>query len=171
MRVNSTRIHVITGARPVRYPAWILILLITLSSPSLRTYAADSGHRAQYVGGTLNSVSRSGGHLDITNDHFFTFRADKTTVQVPYERVVLLEYGQSVNRRYIMAVMISPVFLLSKKRRHYLTVGYTDELGQQQAMVLRVDKSHIRAVLVSLEVKTGRKVQFQDEEARKAGKG
>jgi len=29
----------------------------------------------------------------------------------------------------------------------------------------------VRAVLVSLEAKTGRKIEFQDEEARKAGKG
>jgi hypothetical protein len=60
---------------------------------------------------------------------------------------------------------------LSKKRQHFLTIGYTDDLGRQQALVFKVDKAHIRAVLVSLEAKTGRRVQFQDPEARKAGKG
>jgi hypothetical protein len=70
-----------------------------------------------------------------------------------------------------MAVIVSPMFLLSKKRSHFLTLGYTDEEGRQQAMVFRVDKNDIRSVLVSLEARTGRKVQFQDEEARKAGKG
>jgi hypothetical protein len=34
-----------------------------------------------------------------------------------------------------------------------------------------VDKGDIRSVLVSLEARTGRKVQYQDDEARKAGKG
>jgi hypothetical protein len=34
-----------------------------------------------------------------------------------------------------------------------------------------VDKGGVRAVLVSLEARTGRKVTFMDEEARKAGKG
>ena len=38
-------------------------------------------------------------------------------------------------------------------------------------MIFKVDKGDIRAMLVSLETRTGRKVQFQDEEARKAGKG
>jgi hypothetical protein len=38
-------------------------------------------------------------------------------------------------------------------------------------MVFEVPKGAIRSVLVSLEAKTGRKVEFQDEEARKAGKG
>ena len=69
-----------------------------------------------------------------------------------------------------MAVVISPVFLLSKSRRHFLTVGYTDEQGQQQAMVFRVDKNSIRATLVALEARTGLKIQYQDQEARKAGK-
>jgi hypothetical protein len=37
------------------------------------------------------------------------------TVQVPYERVNLLEYGQKVDRRLAMAIVISPMFMLSKK--------------------------------------------------------
>jgi hypothetical protein len=70
-----------------------------------------------------------------------------------------------------MAIVVSPMFLLSKSRRHFLTVGYTDEQGNQQALIFRVDKGDIRSVLVSLEARTGRKVQYQDDEARKAGKG
>jgi hypothetical protein len=38
-------------------------------------------------------------------------------------------------------------------------------------MVFRVNKGDIRIILASLEARTGRKVEFQDEEARKAGKG
>jgi hypothetical protein len=37
--------------------------------------------------------------------------------------------------------------------------------------VFRVDKSDIRATLVSLEARTGLRVEYQDPEARKAGKG
>ena len=37
-------------------------------------------------------------------------------------------------------------------------------------MVFRVDKNGIRATLVGLEARTGLKVQYQDEQARKAGK-
>jgi hypothetical protein len=37
--------------------------------------------------------------------------------------------------------------------------------------VFRVDKNAIRATLVSLEARTGVKIQYQDEEARKAGRG
>jgi hypothetical protein len=38
-------------------------------------------------------------------------------------------------------------------------------------MIFRVNKDDIRAMLVSLEARTGRKVEFQDDDARKAGKG
>ena len=38
-------------------------------------------------------------------------------------------------------------------------------------MVLRIDKGDIRMVLASLEARTGRRVEYQDDEARKSGKG
>ena len=50
-------------------------------------------------------------------------------------------------------------------------VGYTREDGKQQAPVFRVGTGDIRATLVSLEARTGLKIQYQDSEARKAGKG
>jgi len=74
-------------------------------------------------------------------------------------------------RRLLAAVVISPIFLLGKSRKHFLTVGYMDEEGKQQALIFRVDKNGIRTALVSLEARTGLKIQYQDEEARKAGKG
>ena len=76
-----------------------------------------------------------------------------------------------VNRRYVEAVLISPIFLVAKKRTHFLTIGYVDSEGRQQAMVLEVGKQEIRPLLVSLEARTGRQVDYQDEEARKAGRG
>jgi hypothetical protein len=38
-------------------------------------------------------------------------------------------------------------------------------------LIFRVEKADVRGVLVSLEARTGRKITFQDDEARKAGKG
>jgi hypothetical protein len=139
---------------------------------ALMMTAADGGGRVAYIGGTLQVLAdKSEGALDTTHDQYLFFRTRELTIQVPYERVNLLEYGQKVDRRLLMAIVISPMFMLSKKRAHFLTVGYSDEAGRQQAMIFRVDKNDIRALLVSLEARTGRKVTFQDEEARKAGKG
>jgi hypothetical protein len=63
------------------------------------------------------------------------------------------------------------VFLIAKTRKHFLTVGFTDDQGRQQAMVFQVGKNEVRTMLVVLEAKTGRRVEFQDDDARRAGKG
>ncbi len=126
----------------------------------------------EYVGGTLPVLaSGAGGSMDLSDARYFAFYAKSTEVRVPYDRINLLEYGQKVDRRLLMAIVISPIFLLAKTRKHFLTVGYTDDEGRQQAMVFRIDKNGIRAALVGLEARTGQKVQYQDPEARKAGKG
>jgi hypothetical protein len=134
--------------------------------------AAGSGSRAEYAGGTILQIPQGcSGNIQAVDERFFVFYAKKARWRVPYDRINLIEYGQKVDRRYVAAVLVSPLFLLSKKRAHFLTVGYSDEDGRQQAMIFRVDKNDIRAILVSLEARTGRKVEFQDDEARKAGKG
>jgi hypothetical protein len=49
-------------------------------------------------------------------------------------------------------------------------VGFEVEDGRQQVLLFRVEKDDVRALLVGLEARTGRKVSYQDDEARKAGK-
>jgi hypothetical protein len=123
-----------------------------------------------FVGGTTAVVPPgTPGRIDLTDDRYLAFYARKARIRVPYDSVNLLEYGQQVDRRLALALTVSPVFLLSKSRRHFLTVGYIDEHGVQQALVFRVDKNAIRAALVALEARTGRLVRYQDQEARKAG--
>jgi hypothetical protein len=141
------------------------LLLLALSAK------AEEGAEATYVGGTAPGIDGKSGRLVTTDEVFMEFRCKGKEVYIEYEKVNLVEYGQNVSRRVAMAVIISPLFLLSKKRQHFLTVGYGDKQGKQHALVFKVDKKKIRAVLVALEARTGLKVQFQDEEARKAGKG
>jgi hypothetical protein len=135
--------------------------------------------RAQYAGGTSSQLTIGlTGRVEVSDEDYFAFYSNKTQVRVPYDRINLIEYGQTVSRRVALAIAMSialpgigPLLLLSKSRKHFLTVGYTAEDGKQQALVFRVDKGGIRATLVSLEARTGLKVEYQDEEARKAGKG
>lgn len=134
--------------------------------------AGGSGSRASYVGGTVAVLTpRTEGVIQTTGEESLLFYTKRTTIEVPYERINLLEYGQKASRRFALAIVVSPLLLLSKRRKHYLTVGYTDDEGHQQAIVFQLDKNHVRAVLASLEAKTGQKIQYQDNEARKAGKG
>jgi hypothetical protein len=134
--------------------------------------AGGKGGRAEYVGGTISQIPEGcNGSVTAVDEQFFVFASGKAKWRVPYEKINLIEYGQKVDRRYVAAVLVSPLFLLAKKRTHFLTVGYTDDENRQQALVFRVNKDDIRMMLVSLEARTGRKVEFQDDDARKAGKG
>src|SRR5271154_2155539 len=134
--------------------------------------ARGLGSRAEYVGGTITQIPAGcQGNVQAVDAQFFVFYSGKASWRVPYDKINLVEYGQKVSRRYIAALLISPLFLFATKRQHFLTVGYSDQDDQQQAMIFKVGKDDIRVMLVSLEARTGRKVEFQDEDARKSGKG
>ena len=149
-----------------------LVVVFAISGPALPATAAEPGVKAELVGGTVAGIpAKSNARLDLTGKDVLSLRIGSTEVKVPYQKVNTLEYGQNVSRRYAAAVLISPVLLLSKARRHFVTIGYEDADGRQQALVFRVGKGDIRGVLTGLEARTGRRVEYQDDEARKAGKG
>ena len=125
--------------------------------------------RVEYIGGTAPQlVAGTQGSLALADDRYLAVYAGKTQMRVAYDHVDLVEYGQQVDRRLALALVISPVFLLSKSRKHFLTIGYSGEDGKHQALVFRVDKQSIRPMLAALEARTGLKIQYQDEQARKA---
>lgn len=147
----------------------IRIWLLLLSGMALT--AAEPGVRAQFIGGTLAGVAaKSSARLDLSGPEALVFRCGKTELNIAYQKINTLEYGQTVGRRYAAAILISPLLLLSKSRKHFVTIGYTDAEGRQQALVFRVEKGDIRAALAGLEARTGRRVEYQDDEARKSGK-
>ena len=164
--------------------AFALSLAIFIEAPIVLATASTG---ATYYGGTITAFDGAKdpveGKIDTANEKALTFYATEKqftgrSFSIPYDRVLDLEYGQKAGRRVGTAIATTVLFgpiglvsLLSKKRKHFLTVGYTDEEGHQQALVFQVSKGSVRSMLVSLEAKTGRKVEFQDEEARKAGKG
>lgn len=147
------------------------MIRIFLLLAALAATAAQPGVHAQFVGGTLAGIHpKASARLDLSDPETLVLKYPAGEVRVPYPRINTVEYGQTVSRRYAAAVVISPVLLLSKSRRHFVTLGYTDAEGRQQAMVVRIDKGDIRAVLTGLEARTGRRVEYQDDEARKTGR-
>ena len=145
-------------------------ILLFFASTIIAT--AANGGRVEYIGGTVAEFSSgTGGRLEATDPARMVFVTKRHNLDVPYRQINLIEYGQKADRRILAAVLISPIFLLSKKRDHFLTIGYADPQGHQQALVLKVEKRDLRSVLASLEARTGLRVTFQDNEARKAAWG
>jgi hypothetical protein len=149
-----------------------LCLIMLLMAGAAAATAGEIGGKAQCVGGTIETLADGPkGLIATTNDQYFVFKTKKARYAVKWDRINLLEYGQRVGRRYALAVIVSPLLVMSKSRKHYLTIGFSDEQGGQQALIFQVVKEDIRSLLVSLEARTNMPVEYQDDEARRAGKG
>jgi hypothetical protein len=128
--------------------------------------------RAAYVAGTESQVGEgTEGSPSTGNEKEFVFEYESGQLIIPYDQINDLEYGQQAGRRVGLAVATGGLFALSKKRTHFLTIGWKDEKGKQHAAVFELGKSIVRDTIVKLEAKTGRKVDYQDNAARKSGMG
>jgi hypothetical protein len=133
------------------------------------TLAAVPSDMAMYVGGTVpNLKEKTEGRLSTSDAAALTFQGKfDAPVSIPYDAISSLEYGQKAGRRVGMAILVSPLALFSKKRKHYLTVTYADAAKREQAAVFELGKDIVRTTLTVLQVRTGKDVEPQDNEACK----
>lgn len=133
---------------------------------------AVGGDKAAYVGGTENQIKdNSEGVASVKDDTNFTFKSDHGSLKIPWTQVDDIEYGQKAGRRVGVAIMVTPLALFSKKRKHFLTVGWKDDQDKQHVAILELGKNIVRVTLATMEARTGKKVDYQDDEARKSGLG
>jgi hypothetical protein len=152
-----------------RVIAFLLTCIFALQSVAFAGLGSD---KTAYIGGTENQIKDGAeGQSSAKDDKNFVFEYKGGKLAIPYDQVNDLEYGQKAGRRLGLALTISPWLLLSHKRKHFLTVGWKDEQDKQHAAVFELGKSIIRTTIATLEARTGKKVEYQDDEARKSGLG
>ena len=123
---------------------------------------------AQYVGGTVAAIpEKAEGKLELGESEAKFSWGKGQSVSIPYKLIESIEYGQKAGRRVGMAIAVSPVALFSKKRKHFLTVSYVDASGNKQGAVFELGKDIVRTSLVTLETRSGKKVEYESEEAKK----
>lgn len=145
------------------------LALACASAPGLR--AGQAGAHAELIGSTVPELAQKCDvRINLMGEQEALVITRQLTLRVRYDSVNTVEYGQHVGRRYVEAVLISPLVLLAKSRKHFVTLGYTDANGRQQALVFQVSKGDVRALLAELEAKTGRRIEYTDNDAR-AGRG
>ncbi|MGH9429396.1 MAG: hypothetical protein ACRD2L_24185, partial [Terriglobia bacterium] len=106
----------------------ILIWLLEGALP-----AKVTGEEVMYVGGTIaNLPEATEGRVDTKSEDKFSFTSDKGGFEIPYKSITSLEYGQKAGRRVGVAIVITVWALFSKKRKHFLTIGYSDKDGKPQ---------------------------------------
>ena len=149
----------------------VIVLLIAIMCEAT-AHAGLGSKKTQYIGGTISQLKDGVEGVSSTkdeNDFIFEYKGGRFAL--PYKNVTGIEYGQKAGRRVAVAILVTPLALFSKKRKHYLTLEYLDSAGKQQAGVFELGKDVIRVTLTSLEARTGKQIEYQDESARKAGRG
>ena len=150
----------------------IATLLLCLLAIEPLAFAGIGSDVTMYVGGTENQIKGGAeGKSSERDEKNFIFYYKGGSLTIPYDQVNDLEYGQKAGRRLGVAIMVTPLALFSKKRKHFLTVGWKDEQDKQHAAVFELGKGIVRTTIVTLEARTGRKVEYEDDEARKSGMG
>ena len=148
----------------------LLVFSISTNAASSPLQAGVPARKANYRGGTISRLEDSeDGDLSLASADQLVFDGGSSDFKVPYSAIRGIEYGQNAGRRLGLAIAVSPLFLLSKKRKHYLTIHFVDELGDSQAAVFELGKKIVRTTLAALEARTGLRIEYEDEEARKAG--
>jgi len=82
---------------------------------------------------------------------------------VSYDSVRSLLYEQAAKPRYTEAVLISPVFLLTHSKKHFLTIQYMDSAGVGQFVIVHLDKKNAREAIAAAESQTGKAVERVEE--------
>ena len=146
----------------------ISLLLMSSLLVESTALAKVTGKEVMYVGGTIANLPEGTiGEIDTKNEKALIFKSEKVQFEIPYENITSLEYGQKAGRRLGVALTITIWALLSKKRKHFLTIGFTDANDKAQGVVLEVPKGTVKSTIIVVEMRSGKKVEYESEEARK----
>jgi hypothetical protein len=159
--------------------ALFFCLILSFVAPS--TGIAGLGNRkVAYQGGTTRDKDFEGakkaieGYFVTESETELKFEYNlnerNRTFSIPYNKFIDIEYGRRAGRRVgdstMTTVLYSPVSLfnkLSKKRNHYVTIGYFDENGKEQIAVFELGKDIVLTTLHILESRSGKKIILQDD--------
>ena len=91
------------------------MVLLALSS---LLQAGGPGNRVLYVGGTVAGVpSHSSADIDVRDENALSLHLRDKAISIAWTDVSNIEYGLHVDRRYLEAILISPLFLIAKSVR------------------------------------------------------
>lgn len=147
-----------------RVVALALVGSVVLQATGL---AAVRGKEVMYVGGTVGLPEATEGRLDTSNPTALVFTSAKGRFEIPYDGITSVEYGQKAGRRVGVAMVIGVWALFSKKRKHFLTIGFKDAAGVSHGVVLELPKGTPKSVITVIEARSGVKCEYESEEARK----
>ena len=107
----------------------------------------EQNHKLKLVGVTVDVQEDA---LVVT-----TGAKDPQFVRIPYPEITEMEYERSAHRRWKTGMLISPLFLLSKGKKHWFAV-----IVGEEELVFQLSKSNYSKVLDAVESRSGMKVRM-----------
>jgi hypothetical protein len=84
-------------------------------------------------------------------------------VTIPYDKIKSLLYEKTSKPRYAEAILVSPFFLFSKTKKHFLSIQYTDANGAGAFCMLHMDKGNSNDIVNTAEAETGKHIERTEE--------
>ena len=155
----------------------IVTMMFFVVSMSLAQKSAEKAgpdthrfNKAEYLQGTTGGQVKAGTTVKGT----LVFDAEKKNVNflqesgspalsIKYDAIKTMTYEKASKPRYAAAVLVSPLFLLSHGKKHYLTFQYNDETGEGKYAIIHLDKKNAREAIACAEAQTGKKVEQIEE--------
>ena len=129
--------------------------------------AAVRGDHVAYIGGTAPIAKGVEGTVDLSNSKDLRFDFSGGPWRLPYASITSMEFGEKVGRRVgttvalgatVLGLLALPI-LLSKKKKHFLTIGFTEADGTNGAVLFELSKNVFQAMIPTLEARTGKRVE------------
>lgn len=138
--------------------AVVLVLALTASLAAQTDQFFDKNQLSVQINGKTESVET---FLRFDGDSFDVVakKSKQTIKSYAYTDIKSLEYSYAKSPRWKTAIFVSPLFLFTSGKKHWLLTQGPDDFA-----MLRLDKENYKLVLAALESKTGKKVDTVGDE-------
>jgi hypothetical protein len=82
---------------------------------------------------------------------------------INYDSIRSMQYERTGQSRYLAALVISPAFLLTRAKKHYLTIEYNDQSGEAHSVIVRLNKRNARKAVATATAQTSKSVEQIEE--------
>ncbi len=134
--------------------------------PAGKVSKFDDAEYLHLTGADKKTATPIRGTLGFNNETKIVEFVDKKNVpafSIKYDAIKSILYERTSTPRYVAALLVSPFFLFSHSKKHYLTIQYTDDAGTGQFVSIHLDKKNARDVVATAEAATGKKVEREEE--------
>jgi len=154
-------------------PAFIVIVALVLGASFAipaedvpETAYDESFDKAEYLPGTTTGQMKAGQAVKGTlvfdtqkRNVDFLQESGSPALSIKFDSIKTMTYERASKPRMAEAVLISPLFLLSSAKKHYLTIQYADESGVGKYAILHLHKKNAQQAVACAEAQTGKKVE------------